>query len=89
MSMAELEQTTALRILIHLLKKKKASRTDLRKNIDASVSAIYNALPKLKTLKLIDEDSKETFPFTVEVFLTQKGRRVAGHLAEIEGILAE
>jgi DNA-binding HxlR family transcriptional regulator len=89
MSIAELEQTTALRILTHLLKAEKASRTELRKNIEASVSAIYNALPKLKRLKLIDEESKETFPFTVEVSLTHKGRRVAEHLAKIEAILAE
>jgi len=61
----------------------------LRKNIEASVSAIYNALPKLKRLRLIDEESMETFPFTVEVSLTQKGRRVAEHLAKIEAILAE
>jgi DNA-binding HxlR family transcriptional regulator len=89
MSIAGLEQTTALRILIHLLKAEKASRTELRKNIEASVSAIYNALPKLKRLRLIEEESKETFPFTVEVSLTQKGRRVAEHLARIEAILSE
>lgn len=34
-------------------------------------------------------ESKETFPFTVEVSLTQKGRRVAEHLEKIEAILAE
>ncbi len=89
MSIAELEQTTALRILTHLLKAEKASRTELRKNIEASVSAIYNALPKLKRLRLIDEESKETFPFTVKVSLTEKGRRVAKHLEKIEAILAE
>ena len=89
MSIAELEQTTALRILIHLLKAKKASRTELRKNIEASVSAIYNALPKLRRLRLIDEESRETFPFTVEVSLTRKGQRVAEYLAKIEAILAE
>ena len=89
MRIAELEQTTALRILTHLLKAKKASRTELRRNIEASVSAIYNALPKLKRLRLIYEESKETFPFTVEVSLTQKGRRVAEHLDKIETILTE
>jgi DNA-binding HxlR family transcriptional regulator len=52
-------------------------------------SQIYNTLPKLKKLRLIHEESKETFPFTVEVSLTQKGRRVAEHLTKIESILAE
>ncbi len=89
MSVSDLEQTTALRILIYLLEKGKASRTDLRRDIEASVAAIYNALPKLKKLTLIEEESQEKFPFTVRVSLTRKGRKVAEHLVEIGRILAE
>ena len=89
MSMSKLEQTTALRILLHLLKEEKASRTDLRKGIDASIAAIYNALPKLLKLGLINEKGKKKFPFTVEVSLTKKGKKVAEHLLEIERILME
>jgi len=88
-SISDLEQTTALRILIYLLEKEKASRIDLRRNIEASVAAIYNALPKLKKLKLIEEESQGKFPFTVHVRLTRKGQKVAEHLAEIGRILAE
>jgi len=89
MSISDLEQTTALRILIYLLEKGKASRTDLRRDIEASVAAIYNALPKLKNLTLIEEESQEKFPFTVHVSLTRKGQKVAEHLVEIDSILAE
>jgi len=89
MSISNLEQTTALRILLYLLEKGKASRTDLRRNIDASISAIYNALPKLKKLGLIKEEGHETFPFTIHVLLTPKGRKVAGQLTLINKILTE
>jgi len=89
MSISELEQTTALRILIYLLKRGTASRTDLRKDIDASVAAIYNALPKLRKLGLIKEEGKGSFPFTIHVSLTEKGQKVAEHIAEIERILTE
>ncbi|HDI07133.1 MAG TPA: hypothetical protein ENF76_02075 [Candidatus Bathyarchaeota archaeon] len=87
MSIAELEQTSALRILAYLKTKKKASRTDLRRNINASTSALYNALAKLKRLNLIKEESQETFPFTVKVSLTSKGEKIAEHVEEIEKLL--
>jgi len=87
MTITELEQTTALRIILHLYKQNKASRTDLRKNIEASTAAIYNALPKLRKLGLIEEAREGAFPFTVEVTLTEKGKKVASHLFEIEKIL--
>jgi DNA-binding MarR family transcriptional regulator len=89
MSISDLEQTTALRILVYLLKRGAASRTDLRRDIDASVAAIYNALPKLRKLGLIKEEGKESFPFTIHVSLTEKGKKVAEHLEEIERILTE
>jgi len=89
MAIAELEQTTAIRMMLYLYKEKKASRTDLRKNIDASTAAIYNALPKLKKLGLIEETKEKAFPFTVEVKLTEKGKKVACHLLEVEKILAK
>lgn len=84
-----MEQTAALRILLYLLEKGKASRTDLRRSIDASISAIYNALPKLKKLGLIKEEGRKTFPFTVHVLLTPKGRKVAEQLTLVNNILTE
>jgi len=89
MSISDLEQTTAIRILLYLLRRDTASRTDLRRDIDASVAAIYNALPKLRKLGLIKEEGKESFPFTIHVSLTEKGKKVAERLAEIDRILTE
>lgn len=87
MNIAELEQTTALRILLHLHKHGKASRTELRNAINASTAAIYNALPKLKKLQLITEKTQAKFPFTVEVTLTEKGKKIAAYIDQIEKTL--
>jgi len=84
-----LEQTALPRILVYLLRKKKASRTDLKNDIDASQQAIYNSLPILKKCGLINEISEEVFPRRKLITLTEKGMRVAEHLAEIEKILME
>jgi len=87
MSLSKLEQTAALRILVLLKKREKASRTQLRQQIDASIDAIYNAIAKLKDLGLINESGREKFPFTVEVSLTEKGRKVAELVANLEKVL--
>jgi len=84
-----LEQTTLPRILVYLLRKEKASRTDLKNDIDASQQAIYNALPILKEHKLIKEISESVFPRRKIIALTDRGRKVALCLAEIERILDE
>ena len=87
MSLADLEQTAALRTLTFLHKTRKATRTQLIKAVNASTSSLYNALSKLKKLGLIQEKKEKTFPFTVEITLTQKGERVAGQLVTIEKVL--
>ncbi|RLG40324.1 MAG: conjugal transfer protein [Thermoproteota archaeon] len=84
-----LEQTALPRILVYLLKKGKASRTDLKNNIDASQQAIYNSLPILKRYGLIEEISETVFPRRKLITLTDKGQRVAEHLVEIEKILVK
>jgi len=87
MSLSKLEQTAAMRILVLLNRKGKASRTQLRQQIDASIDAIYNAIAKLKDLGLINERGKEKFPFTVEVSLTEKGKKAAELAAKLERVL--
>jgi len=83
----DLEQTTLPRILVHLSKKGEATRTDLKRSIDASQQAIYNALPLLKENNLIKETTDERFPFAVKISLTEKGKKVAEYLIKIEEML--
>lgn len=87
MSLTHLEKRAALQILVYLHKHGEATRSDLRNNIDAALKSIYSALPVLKSLSLIEEETLSHFPFSVLIRLTEKGRRVARHLAEIEEIL--
>jgi len=85
----QLEKKAALQILILLQKSEKASRTDLRNNINANIRTVYSALEILKKLGLIEEEAMDSFPFTIYIKLTEKGHRVALHLSEIEKILRE
>jgi len=89
MPLSDLEKAAALQILAYLSKKGEASRTDLRHNIDAAIKTIYSTLRVLMRLNLIEEISSTKFPFTVKIRLSDKGRRVAEHLVEIERVLKE
>jgi len=83
-----LEKRAALQILLYLCSKKKANRTELRKNIKSSLDALYSAIPVLVGLGLVKEKKQSRqFPFEVEVELTEKGEKVARYLFEIEKIL--
>ena len=62
---------------------------DLRQNIDAAIKTIYSTLRVLMKLNLIEEISSDKFPFTVKIRLSDKGRKIAEHLVEIEKILGE
>jgi DNA-binding HxlR family transcriptional regulator len=87
MSLADLEQTAALRILVLLHKRRSATRTQLIKAVNASTTTLYTALTKLKKLGLIQEKKDKTFPFTAEVTLSQKGQGIADLLVKIEQML--
>jgi len=83
-----LEQTSLPRILVYLLEKGRASRTELKRDITASQQAIYRAIPLLQRNGLIKEIQSDGFPYKIEIELTQKGRLVAEHLVEIERLLS-
>jgi len=87
MSLADMEKRAVLQILAYLYKVEKATRTNLRDNINAALKSIYSTLPVLMKLGLISEEVKESFPFTVSIMLSEKGKQVAQHLVEIEKIL--
>ena len=88
MSTAKLQRKGVLEILLYLHKHGKASRKNLRDNVDAVLETIYKtSLPTLKVLGLIKETRTHKFPFTVEIFLTEKGKKVAKKLLEINELL--
>lgn len=87
MSLVDLEKVTALQILAYVSVKRAATRTDLRRNIKGVMETIYSSLKVLDELGLIEEKESASFPFPKEVYLTEKGRRIAEHLVEIEKIL--
>ena len=87
MSLADLEKRGALQILAHLYREEKATITQLRKTIKAAVNTIYSALWVLERIGLVMHKEDEGFPRTIYYMLTEKGRRVAELLAQIEAIL--
>lgn len=87
MSLVDLEKVAALQILAYVSVKRAATRTDLRSNTRGVMETIYSALKVLDGLGLIKEKESARFPFTKEVYLTEKGRRIAERLVEIEKIL--
>ena len=84
-----LEQTTLPRILVYLLEKGKASRTDLVHDIKGSQRAIYNSLPILKKTGLIEQHTAKGFPRRKDIWLTEKGKRVANLLIPIIEVLSK
>jgi len=55
----------------------------------SSPNAIYNALRRLIQTDLIKEEREKGFPYRRLISLTEKGRKVAELLVEIEKILSE
>jgi len=82
--MESLEQTGSIRIMLFLNKKGAVTLTDIKGGVNCSLSAIYNALRKLRDAGLIQEELEETFPRRRLISLTEKGRKVAEKLEEIE-----
>jgi len=87
--MKALEQKGSTEFLLYLFNKKKVKVSDALRDLNVGQSALYSVLKKLKDANLIAEERSDRFPFTRIFVLTEKGQRVAEHLAEIEKILEE
>jgi len=85
---AELDETeAALRVLLTLYEGGPLPRTKLIEKAPVGKQAIYTALKTLWKLKLAEEKRSEGFPGTVLDELTEKGKRVAKKVMEIEELL--
>ncbi|MEM4213931.1 MAG: winged helix-turn-helix transcriptional regulator [Candidatus Methanomethylicaceae archaeon] len=74
-------------LLITLLKYGKLSLLELREKSDLSNQTVYNNARRLKELGLIQEELEKEFPRRRLISLTEKGRKVAEKLEEIEIII--
>lgn len=81
------ETKAALRVLLMLHKGGSISRTELIGNAAMGKQAVYTALRVLQQLGLVEEERRKGFPNTVLTSLTERGRKVAKRVGEIEGIL--
>ena len=88
-ALSELESRATLRILVTLLITGPLSFSELANKVGSSNVTIYNALKRLKKVDLIAEEREEDFPRRRLISLTEKGRKIAKLLVEIEKILSE
>ena len=68
------------------MEKEGGSLSELMKRANINQTAAYNSLRKLKELKWIEEEQQKDFPFRREFKLTEKGRKAAKVLRELERI---
>jgi DNA-binding MarR family transcriptional regulator len=71
-------------LMITLLKYGRLSLLELREKSDLSNQTVYNNVKRLLEMGLIQEELEETFPRRRLISLTEKGRKVAEKLEEIE-----
>lgn len=84
----ELDETKgALRVLLALYEEGPLPRTKLIEKAPVGKQAIYTALKTLWKLKLAKEERSKGFPGTVLDVLTEKGKRIAEKVKEIEVLL--
>lgn len=81
------ESRGALRVLLMLHKEGSISRTKLIGNAAMGKQAVYTALRVLHQLGLVEEERRKGFPNVILTRLTEKGRKVANRVWEIERIL--
>ena len=81
-----IEHKGSYQILSLLIKKETAYFTELKESLEAGQHSIYSAIKDLLYVGLVEEE--RVHPFNKRVFkLTDKGKKVALLLQEIEKIL--
>ena len=84
---SELENTLAMRILLVLYKEGDMFRSILYNRVAKGTNTARYRVDELLEAGLLTEDVSQFPPLSKRIGLTEKGRRVAEHVAEIERIL--
>lgn len=86
---AVLEDKYVLQILLVMLERESAPKSIIYQSVSRNIPTVQKRVDDLIALGLIHEDRMQIPPFTKTVSLTEKGRKVAEKVAEIEEILRE
>lgn len=86
--LAVLEERHALRLLYFLYKNGRSQRSSLYGAISRTTTAPMKRVNELIAIGLITESAMVTAPFTKNVELTERGKKVARHIVEIEEIFS-
>ncbi len=81
--------TGTLTILLCLYGEESLTLSELKAKGGLNLSVLYNSIAKLEEMEIVSEEKREKFPFIRRFRLTNKGRKVAKHLLEIEKILQD
>lgn len=85
--MSKLESTMAMRILLVLLREGDMFRSILYNRVAKGVNTARFRVDELLEAGLLTEEVSQFPPLSKRIGLTEKGRKVAEHVAEIERIL--
>jgi DNA-binding MarR family transcriptional regulator len=85
--MSEIFEGT-VKVLKFLLERKQVSISELKDGVGISQDAIYNAIEKLKASNLLEERREGRFPRRRLLVLTDRGKRVAEKLSEIDRLMS-
>lgn len=88
-NLAVLESVYAMRILALLLKEGPTFRSILYQRVSRSTNSPKARVDELLEAGLLTEDVSQFPPLSKRIGLTEKGRRVAERIAEIEMILRD
>lgn len=88
-NLAVLESVYAMRILALLLKEGPTFRSILYQRVSRSTNSPKARVDELLEAGLLTEEVSQFPPLSKRIGLTEKGRRVAEKIAEIERILEE
>jgi predicted transcriptional regulator len=81
------ELTAIVRFLLYVKSHPKAGITEIIKGTPAGQRAIYSAKDYAEKNKLIETTLKTTSPYGPQYSLTEKGKKVAVYLEEIQKLL--
>ncbi|MCW4018065.1 MAG: hypothetical protein NWF00_05235 [Candidatus Bathyarchaeota archaeon] len=81
------ELTAIVRFLLYIKRHPKSGITEIIKGTPAGQRAIYSAKEYAQENKLIDITMKTTIPYGPQYSLSDKGKKVASYLEEIQKLL--